>query len=450
MSTRLWDKGKDSDALVLSYTSRDDYRLDQALLKYDLRASIAHVRGLGRIGALDQRDRDRIVEALEQLLVEEREGRFVLGPEVEDGHTAIEAALTSRLGDTGKRVHLGRSRNDQVLTAMRLFLKDALTRLSMSCAESAGAFLALARRHERTVMPGYTHLQRAVPQTLGHWAACFAEGFTDSGLAITQARDLLDRSPLGAAAGYGVNLPLDREGVAHELGFEDIDINPLWSQTSRGLSEVVALSAVFHAASVVRRLSWDLSLFATAEFGFVKLPEELTTGSSIMPNKRNPDVIELMRASASVIHGALNELMMLTALPSGYHRDLQLTKAPLMRALAEAESTLALIPKLAKNLGFDEARMALAVTEDMLATDQAVDLARSGMPFRDAYRKVAAAGLSGSVSAGPRANASVEARTSFGSPGNLALERLAMRLSRLEEGLSRAPHSEWAPPEQAP
>ncbi len=445
MSAKLWDKGGTSDAAVLAYTSRDDFKLDQALLKYDLRASIAHVRGLARIGALDSGDRDRIVEALREIEKEEQDGRFVLGPEVEDGHTAIELALVARLGDTGKRVHLGRSRNDQVLTALRLYLKDTLSRLVARSAQSARALLELAKKGERVVLPGYTHLQRAVPQTLGHWAAGFAEGMIESGFAIADARDRSDRSPLGAAAGYGVNLPLDREGVAHELGFEEIDINPLWSQTSRGLLEIVALSAVFHASALVRRLAWDLSLFTTAEFGFVKLPDELTTGSSIMPNKRNPDVVELMRGSASIVQGALTELMSLVSLPSGYHRDLQLMKAPLMRALSEADATLSLVPKLVSELRFDEKKMAAAVTEDTLATDQAVDLARGGMPFRDAYKRIAASGLSGDAPAGARAEASIAARVSFGSSGNLALDRIAARLARLEELLSRSPKSEWAP-----
>jgi argininosuccinate lyase len=445
VSTKLWDKGGASDAAVLAYTSRDDYKLDQALLKYDLRASIAHVRGLARIGALDSGDRDRIVEALRAIEKEEQEGRFVLGPEVEDGHTAIEVALVARLGDTGKRVHLGRSRNDQVLTALRLYLKDTLSRLVARSAASAAALLELAKKGEHVVLPGYTHLQRAVPQTLGHWAAGFAEGMIESGYAIADARDRADRSPLGAAAGYGVNLGLDREGVAHELGFDEIDINPLWSQTSRGLLEIVALSAVFHASALVRRLAWDLSLFTTAEFGFVKLPDELTTGSSIMPNKRNPDVVELMRGSCSIVQGAITELMSLVSLPSGYHRDLQLMKAPLMRALSEADATLSLVPKLVSELRFDEKKMAAAVTEDTLATDQAVDLARGGMPFRDAYKRIAAAGLSGETPAGARAEASIAARISFGSSGNLALDRIAARLTRLEELLSKSPKSEWAP-----
>lgn len=436
MNMKLWDKasangGGAVDVDILSYTARDDHRLDQALLPFDLLASKAHVRGLCRIGALDSAERDRLVGALEAIELEVAAGRFVIGDDVEDGHTAIEAALVARLGDTGKRVHLGRSRNDQVLVATRLYVRAALAKSARLAASAGQAFLDLEQTKGQVVMPGFTHLQRAVPQNLGHWALAYAEGFADAGRAILAARDHLDKSPLGAAAGYGVNLPLDRDGVAKELGFSDVDINPLWSQTSRGLGEVVALTAVWHAMAVVRRLAWDLSLFATSEFGFVHLPTAFTTGSSIMPNKRNPDVVELMRAATSVVQGALAELMSIVSLPSGYHRDLQLTKGPVMRALDEAVATLSLVPKLVGSLEIDEARMSAAVTMDLLATDQAVDLARGGLPFRDAYRRVAENLGSRDEPARQAGAASVRARTSLGAPGNLARDRVMARVEDL-------------------
>jgi len=431
MATRLWDKGGAADAAMMRYTARDDWQLDQALLRSDVRASRAHVRGLARIGALSETERDAIVEELDQLEAEIVARTFVLGPEYEDGHTAIEARLVDRLGDAGKRVHLGRSRNDQVLVALRLFERDALAELAALAIDAADVFLELARRETWTVLPGYTHLQRAVPQTLGHWAAAFAEGFAESAAALLDARTRLGGSPLGAAAGYGVNLPLDRDGVAHELGFSGLVRNPLWSQTSRGTTEVLVLTAAWHAQAVARRLAWDLSLFTTAEFGFVALPDELTTGSSIMPNKRNPDVVELMRASAAILQGALTELMTIVALPSGYHRDLQLTKAPLLRGLAEAKDTLSLVPRLVEGLRFDRARMAAAITADTLATDRAVDLARAGLPFREAYRQVAADLGSASEPAGDRAEASVRARVSPGAPGDLGLESIEAELLAL-------------------
>jgi argininosuccinate lyase len=440
--TALWHKGLGADEAMLRFTTRGDRELDQVLLPFDITASKAHVRGLSRVGALDRAESDALIEALDALAAEVDEGAFTIGREVEDGHTAIELRLSERLGEVGKKVHLGRSRNDQVLCAMRLYERAALAALAEQTIEIAQACLTHARAESRTLMPGYTHLQRAVPQTFGHWAACYADGFTDSARAILDARALLDGSPLGAAAGYGVNLPLDRDGVAHELGFLRPTINPLWSQTSRGTTEVVALSAVWHATAVARRLAWDLSLFTTAEFGFVKLPPELTTGSSIMPQKRNPDVIELVRASASVVGAAVVELMGLVALPSGYHRDLQLTKGAVIRALDEAHGALSALGQCVPRLELCRDRMAGAVTEDMLATDRAVVLARSGVPFRDAYRRVAADLDAGAADrpAGPRALESIEARSSLGAPGELALDVLADRLDRVADELSGPSH----------
>lgn len=438
MANRLWDKGGAADAAMLRFTARDDYVLDENLLVYDVAASAAHARGLARIGALEAGEADAIVAALATLRAEIEAGHFGLSSDHEDGHTAIELWLTDRLGDLGKKVHLGRSRNDQVLVAMRLYERAELADLAELAAAAAKSCLDLATREASTVMPGYTHLQRAVPQTVGHWAAGFAEGFIESGRILLGARDACDASPLGAAAGYGVNLPLDREGVAHELGFGRVALNPLWSQTSRGMTEVVALSAVWHAVALARRLAWDLSLFTTAEFGFVRLPVELTTGSSIMPNKRNPDIVELTRASCSVVEGALMELMSLSSLPSGYHRDLQLTKGPTMRAFAEARGILSAAIQVVGGLELVRDRMKDAVTEDTLATDRAVELARSGLPFREAYRKVAAEVGSSEQPAGERAEASVRARTSLGAAGNLGLDRLSASLERLREEISRS------------
>jgi argininosuccinate lyase len=441
VTNRLWDKGGAADAAMLKFTARDDYVLDAALLPYDVAASAAHARGLARIGALEAGEADAVVAALDVLRSEIDAGRFGLGPEHEDGHTAIELWLVDRLGDLGKKVHLGRSRNDQVLVAMRLYERAELTVLAQIAADAAKACLDLAARETWTVMPGYTHLQRAVPQTVGHWVGGFAEGFVESARVLVEARRRCDASPLGAAAGYGVNLPLDRDGVAHELGFERLQLNPLWSQTSRGMTEVVVLSAVWHAVALARRLAWDLSLFTTAEFGFVRLPVDLTTGSSIMPNKRNPDLVELVRASCAVVEGAVVELMSITALPSGYHRDLQLTKAPVMRALAEARGTLATIARLVPRIELVREKMAAAVTKDTLATDRAVDLARAGLPFREAYKRVAAEVGSGEEPAGAEAEASVRARTSTGAAGNLGLERIGAELERVLEEISRTPSS---------
>lgn len=429
MAGTLWDKGGVSDAEMMRYTARDDHKLDQRLLPYDIAATAAHVRGLGRIGILDAGETSKLEDALGALAEDVRGGRFVLTESDEDGHTAIEIRLQERLGDLGKKVHTGRSRNDQVLVAMRLYEKDAIAAIAAAAAGAARALLDLAAREERTPMPGYTHLQRAVPSSLGYWAAALAEGLCDALESLASARRLVDRSPLGGAAGFGVNLPLDRAGVAADLGFAGVAVNPMASQSSRGIVEAMVLSACWSATAIVRRFAWDVSLFATTEFGFVKLDEALTTGSSIMPQKRNPDVIELMRAACSVVQGALVEVQTIASLPSGYHRDLQLTKGPTMRGLDETLATVRLVERVLAGMSFDRARMAAAVTPECFATDRAVELAASGVPFREAYKKVAAeiAQLAQGDAAG-----SLAARTSYGSPGRLGLEDIAARLTSLQ------------------
>ncbi len=424
MSAPLWDKGGASDAGMLRYTSRDDWRLDQRLLPHDLRATLAHVRGLGRIGVLASDELESLERELTELMDRTKRGDFNVTEAHEDGHTAIEEELVARLGDAGKKVHTGRSRNDQVLVAVRLYARDSLDTLSSLAREAGLSLLELARRETMTPMPGYTHLQRAVPSCIGLWAGAFAEGLADAMGVIAGARALVNRSPLGAAASFGVNLALDREGVARELGFDGIMVNPLGSQTSRGLYEAEVLGAAWQVTALLRRLAWDLSLYTTSEFGFVKLPPEFTTGSSIMPQKKNPDVVELMRGSCAVVEGALAELRAIVALPSGYHRDLQLTKAPLMRGLDEAIATTSLVPRLVGGLSWNHARLAEAISPECYATDRAVELAVRGVPFRDAYREIAASldTLEGDAAL------SLGARTSPGAPGDLRLEAIAARL----------------------
>jgi argininosuccinate lyase len=428
MTSRLWDKGAAADAAMLGYTSRDDWKLDQRLLAYDLVATRAHVRGLRRIGVLTDDELFVMDRALDELVAKNEAGELVLTEADEDGHTAIEAELVAKLGDIGKKVHTGRSRNDQVLVAVRLYERDALADLARLTLDAARALLALARREEMTPMPGYTHLQRAVPSSVGLWAASFADNLLDAADLVRATGKLVDRSPLGAAAGYGVNLALDREGVARELGFSGVAWNPLGSQTSRGILEAQVLAAAWGALAVVRRLAWDLSLFTTSEFGFVRLPEAFTTGSSIMPHKRNPDVVELMRAACAVVQGALVEVQTIVALPSGYHRDLQLTKSPLLRGLDEALATMRLVPRLIEGLSFDEERMLAAITPECFATDRAVELAAAGVPFREAYKRVAAE--LETLDRGD-ASASLAIRVSPGAPGALRLGELEARLKSL-------------------
>ncbi len=422
----IWDKGGVTDAEMMRYTARDDWRLDQRLLAYDVAATRAHVNGLCRIGVLAADEGARMVSALDALAAEVRRGDLVLTEADEDGHSAIEARLIALLGDTGKKVHTGRSRNDQVLVALRLYERDAVDALAEATRAAALALLDRAESERMTPLPGYTHLQRAVPSSVGLWLSAIAEGLADGLDMLAAVRRLVDRSPLGTAAGYGVNLPLDRRGVADELGFAAVADNPMAAQAARGIVEVQLLTAAWQLLAVVRRFAWDVSLFTTSEFGFVRLADRLTTGSSIMPNKKNPDVIELMRAACGVVQGAIAEIGAMLSLPSGYHRDLQLTKAPLFRGVDETLATLRIVPLVVTGMELDAARMREACSPELFATDRAVELTARGVPFRDAYRQVAEAMTS--LEPGDP-DASLKARTSPGGPGALALERLRARLS---------------------
>lgn len=439
MTTKpLWAKaGIELDEEIIRYCAGNDWQLDHELLAFDLLGSIAHVKGLMSIEALTESEGEALLSGLHLLLEEHRAGQFSTTPDDEDGHSAIERALTERLGEVGKRVHLGRSRNDQVLTATRLWLMARLREAAELCLRAAEVALDRAATTTDQFLPGYTHLQRAVPSSVGFWFAGHAESWLEDALALSQAATLLDASPLGTAAGYGVNLALDREGAQAELGFERMIINGLCAQNGRGRLEAHAISALLCAMGTVRRFSWDLSLFAMSELGFVRLPTSYTTGSSIMPNKRNPDVVEIMRAAFADVAGAHTAVLQVLSLPSGYQRDLQRTKAPVMTATKVALDTMRLLPALLRQIEFVESAAAAALDTGMLATDRAVDLAVSGVPFRDAYRQVAQelqedADASEAAALLPKARQSLAARTSLGGPGNLMLDRLRERLARIQ------------------
>lgn len=426
MSQRLWDKGGASDAEMMRYTARDDWRLDQRLLRFDLLATAAHANGLVRIGVLSETEGEQMAGAIAALMQREARGELQLTRADEDGHSAIENALVVELGDVGKKVHTGRSRNDQVLVALRLYQRQALTDIAAAARAAALALLDRAEAEKMTPLCGYTHLQRAVPSSVGLWLSSVAESLADGIDMLRAVYRLCDRCPLGGAAGYGVNLPLDRQGVARELGFAAVADNPMASQAARGVVEVQLLTACWQVMAAVRRFAWDVSLFTTSEFGFVKLEAALTTGSSIMPNKRNPDVVELMRAACSVVQGAVAEQLGMLSLPSGYHRDLQLSKAPLFRGIDETMATLRMLPRVVDGLIFDKERMLQAISPECFATDRAVELTAKGVPFRDAYQQVAAD--IDQLEQGDAA-ASLRERTSPGGPGALALEVLRKRLS---------------------
>jgi argininosuccinate lyase len=418
------------DEEIQAFLAGEDVLLDREWLAEDLRASRVHAACLRRAGVLSEEEERRLSEALESLEREWQAGALRLDGRFEDGHSAIEHWLSERLGELGRKIHAGRSRNDQILVATRLWLKARLRALADQCRALADCALSRARQESDWLMPAYTHLQPAVVQTVGHWWAGYAEAFIDDAWRARQTLAYVDANPLGSAAGYGVNLALDRDFATEALGFARLQLNPHYCQLARGKFELAALEALSQALLDLRRMAWDLSLFATREFGFIKLPSRWVTGSSLMPNKRNPDAIELMRASYAVVAGARTEIEAILALPSGYHRDLQGIKAPLVRAFARGLTVLRLLNRLTAELEWDRERLEQAVKDPALgATDRAVALAASGRAFRDAYHEVKAELGAGSFDA----RASIAARVSLGAPGHLALERLAARLEALGE-----------------
>jgi len=428
MSDLLWQKpGISVDAEIQAFLAGDDVILDREFFLHDIGASRVHAQGLQRIGILSAPELQALERELDALADDFRSGAFVLDARYEDGHSAIEARLTERLGDAGRRIHTGRSRNDQVLVATRLWLKDRLAATERVCRDTAGIALARAEAEASVPMPGYTHLQRAVVSSLSMWWSGWAEAFVDDAVRARATSHWIDANPLGSAAGYGVNLPLERDHATAALGFDRLQVSPPYAQLSRGKFELAAIEALGSAMLDLRRLAWDLSLFTTSEFGFVALPAQYTTGSSIMPNKRNPDVIELMRGSYASVAAARSELEQLLSLPSGYHRDLQIGKGALFHGFGKGLQALALLPDLLRNLEWNAERMRSALEPSMYATDLAVDLARQGVPFRDAYRQ--AADPQRWTAGDPEA--SLAARVSPGAAGELRLDALRARLAEM-------------------
>lgn len=425
MTDLLWQKADvQVDARIMRFLAGNDVLLDREFFLHDIAASKAHVEGLARIGVVSAEEAAALAHELDALATDFRGGAFVLDERYEDGHSAIEARLTERLGDAGRRVHTGRSRNDQILVATRLWLKEKLAALGAQCRAIAAVCLDRASQ-PALPLPGYTHLQRAVVSSTAMWFAGFAEGFIDSAVRARQTLAWIDANPLGTAAGYGVNLPLDRDHTTRALGFARMQVSPVYAQLSRGKFELAALESLASALLDLRRLAWDLSLFTTAEFGFVSLPPEYTTGSSIMPNKRNPDVVELLRASYATVAAARCEIEQLLSLPSGYQRDLQFSKGSLFHGVTHGLAALELAPDLLARMRWNEAAMRAAIEPAMYATDVAIEQAAAGVPFRDAYR--AAAATAATAGEGRTPERSLAERASPGASGDLRLDLLRER-----------------------
>jgi argininosuccinate lyase len=424
---KIWNQSsKDNDSAIDYFLSSEDIVLDQELFLYDIQASIAHAHELQAVNILTKSETKKIIASLKKLAKLYQTKKFKLTSKYEDCHSAIEQYLTKELGSVGKKIHTGRSRNDQVMVAMRLYARAKLDNIQSINLKIAQSFLDKAEKHSSDPMPGYTHLQRAMPSSWGLWFGAFAESFLDNIDLLNNTQSWMNINPLGTAAGYGVNLPIKRDISTKELSFKRKQLNSLYVQNSRGKFELELIGALKQPMLDVRKFSWDMSMFLTQEFNLLTIPSKYLTGSSIMPNKSNPDVIEIMRANYSVIAGHYSELENLISLPSGYHRDLQLTKRSLIHSFHCASKTLELVPNLIKSIKVDVKRSAEFIDQDMMMTDRAYDLVQSGMPFREAYINVKSNKNSVSTS-----KTSSRKNSSHGSPYNLDLKVLKSRLKKL-------------------
>ena len=389
MATKLWDKGFDTSALVEDYTVGNDQQLDLRLARYDVEGSLAHIRMLETIGLLTSEELTTLIEGLHQIAAEIERGEFEIEPTSEDIHSQVELLLTRRLGDVGKKIHSGRSRNDQVLVDLKLFLREELQQLAHAVRALFDRLQSLSEEHKAVLMPGYTHLQVAMPSSFGLWFGAYAETLIDDMRLVAAAWHIANQNPLGSAAGYGSSFPLNRTMTTQLLGFETMHYNVVAAQMSRGKSERAAANAIAAVAATVGRMAMDLCLFMSQNFGFVKLPDTLTTGSSIMPHKKNPDVFEIMRGRCNRLQALPNEMaLLLTNLPVGYHREMQLLKDILFPATTELKKTLEMADFMLANLTVNEHILDDEKYNYLFTVEDVNRLALQGVPFREAYREV--------------------------------------------------------------
>lgn len=389
MAKTLWDKGGELDSDVQQFSVGNDPELDMKIISHDILASVAHAQMLEKIKILSSEEYTSIHGSLKKLYSKVTSGDFTINPELEDGHTAIESYLTETIGAPGLKVHSGRSRNDQVLVATRLYVRSQVVDTLCLLLECTKAFLDKAQEFKKIPMPGYTHMQPAMPSSVSMWTHSFAESLLElvgDGLRLL---DSINTNPLGVASGFGVPLPLDRELTAKLLNFDSVQRNPINVQNSRGKTELKFLRFASDIASVFEKFAWDMLIYTTREFGFVELPVELTTGSSIMPQKRNPDVLELLRGRTAKLRAAEDEIRWVIAkLPSNYHRDFQYTKEPLIRGADNLKSILEVALKVVANFKLNKEKLNEAMCDELYATYEVYRKLAQGSSFREAYREV--------------------------------------------------------------
>lgn len=422
----LWNKGFEPDKKIEEFTVGNDRELDLRLAKYDVEGSMAHIRMLETIGLLTREELDKLLEALQEIYVSAENGTFVIEDDVEDVHSQVETLLTRKLGDIGKKIHSGRSRNDQVLVDLKLFMRDELRAIADSVQQLFDRLQLLSEQHKDTLMPGYTHLQIAMPSSFGLWFGAYAEALIDDVQLLGAAYRIADQNPLGSAAGYGSSFPLNRRMTTELLGFETMHYNVVAAQMSRGKTERAAAYAIAAIASTLGRFAMDVCLFMSQNFGFVSFPDEFTTGSSIMPHKKNPDVFEIMRGKCNRLQAVPNEISLLTTnLPIGYHRDLQLLKDIIFPATTEIRSCLEMCDFMLQHIRVNKNILDDRKYDYLFTVEDVNRLTLAGTPFREAYRQIGMQVQNGTY----RPTREVH-HTHEGSIGNLCNAEIAEKMKR--------------------
>ncbi len=426
---KLWSKGFEPDKLIEEFTVGRDRELDLRLAKYDVEGSMAHIRMLESIGLLEADELKTLLRALEEIKATAERGEFVIEEGIEDVHSQVELMLTRKLGDVGKKIHSGRSRNDQVLVDLKLFLRDEIKNIAAHVVTLFERLQKLSDEHAGVLMPGYTHLQVAMPSSFGLWFGAYAESLVDDMQLLLAAYNVANQNPLGSAAGYGSSFPLNRRMTTELLNFNNLHFNVVAAQMSRGKTERAVAYAIAALASTLGKMAMDVCLFMCQNFGFISFPDELTTGSSIMPHKKNPDVFEIMRGKCNRLQSVPNEISLLTAnLPLGYHRDLQLLKDIIFPATTEICSCLEMCDFMLQNIRVSGDILSDSRYDYLFTVEDVNRLALGGMPFRDAYREV---GMQ--VQRGEYKPTKEAKHTHEGSIGNLCNKEIADKMRCVAE-----------------
>jgi argininosuccinate lyase len=423
---KLWDKGNSINNKTDIFTVGNDRELDLVLAKYDVIGSLAHAKMLHKIGLLNNKEIELVDRELKIILETINKGEFIIEDSFEDIHSKIEFLLTEKLGDTGKKIHTARSRNDQILVDMHLYLKDELDKIKDLTKDLFNLLIDLADKYKEVLLPGYTHLQIAMPSSFGMWFSAYAESLIDDVYFISAAYKVVDQNPLGSAAGYGSSFAIDREDTTKTLGFKTLKYNSVAAQMSRGKTEKSFAFAMSSIAGTLSKFAYDICLYMSQNFGFVSFPDELTTGSSIMPHKKNPDIFELIRGKCNKIQALPFELTLITNnLPSGYHRDLQLLKEGLLPAIQALKSCLKMFTYSLENIQINKDILLDEKYSYLFSVEEVNKLVQNGTPFRDAYKIIGEKIVDGDFEPGKKVK-----HTHIGSIGNLALNEISQKMKK--------------------